>query len=276
MVVSRLCFQRGNWLVAEHTPGEQDTMSGWTNRISAAFHYRKKYADTQHTSTQHARLLDVRGQQGSNFAWWWAERIQLQEEPSTRQQLWLVQHKWYNHQKANMVVWQLYFQRANWVVGAVRKKAFQQANRHGPSRKEKGKKGTNKEAILIPTAQRMQPRKGQHGEKPTWLHRWLYFQRANWAVQANKGKLSGPSTKMKGENNAAAGRTSGESNAQRHQIAIHGTSPARDPSGPPRTPPCFAYSQLFPGRCSPDPLLLSHTLTTFATDTASGWLLILL
>ena len=38
---------RGNWLVAQHTPGEQDTVSGWTNWVSAAFTRKKKYADTQ-------------------------------------------------------------------------------------------------------------------------------------------------------------------------------------------------------------------------------------
>ena len=35
---------------------------------------------------------------------------------TTRQQLWLLQHKGYNHQKANMAVSQLYFQQANWAV----------------------------------------------------------------------------------------------------------------------------------------------------------------
>ena len=46
MVVSRLCFHQGNWLVAQHTPSAQDTVSSCTNWISAGS-YAFTTAETQ-------------------------------------------------------------------------------------------------------------------------------------------------------------------------------------------------------------------------------------
>ena len=64
----------------------------------------------------------------------------------------------------------------------------------------------------------------------------------------------------KNKNNRAAGRTRGESNAQRHQIATRhtGTPPGKTPfSGPPGTPPNYLISSFVcvsEAATPPDPL----------------------
>ena len=154
----------GNWLVAQHAPSERDIVSGCTKLISAE-NCAITRESSWHSATfprNRARQKGCKQDRSTQYA--------RCEESTTRRQLWLVvsrkeitttgvinkaatllqhttqrpQHKGYDHENANVVVSQLYFQRAN-PAGKVLVRAGKTAQ--PASRKHQGESNAQRQQI---------------------------------------------------------------------------------------------------------------------------------